>query len=413
MATPIDNAQYADSLFSNLRQSAGRYMDAQVQIAARAEQERKQREMMNLKRVQEIQDQQTEAEMRKALVAQQVDAQRDIANLQLTRDDARWKAAQTREDTKVDEAEKKAVIANVRAAYEKYKADGGAKKLAEFGAENLAETIYAIQNAHQEVVAESTKRRFAQFGQNLMDRERQLAASVEPDEKELSAIKQDAIAFVSGDATQSNAAEYYAKLAAKNPEAAYTATVQRFPAFGAAVEAQVQRGSSAMRAEKAKSPEFIKNLQSLSVDRQTITEAAVKNPYGDAFFEAIKPLPVGTPGKKQADLSNLGGKPATDKKAAAPKAPASTEPAALSPAGIVRDQGAGGVLNLMFNPTAAPMIAARQALPVVAPVVAGADRLASSALASLYNLRPTTMDKGFATQAGEALGNLYPNPYAK
>lgn len=315
MATAIENAQYADSAFSNLRSSFGRYFDAQVQIAQRAEQERRTRELMNLKRVQEIQDQQAEAGLRERLMNLQVGGQKDIEESRANRDDARWKAAQTREDTKASEAEKKAVIASVRAAYEKYKADGGPKKLAEFGPEDSPDTIYAIQNAHQEVVAEDTKRRFAQFGQNLMDRERALAASVEPDDKELSAIRQDAIAFVSGDAAQSNAAEYYAKLAAKNPDAAYTATVQRFPAFGAAVEAQVQRGASAMRAEKAKSPEFIKNLQSLSVDRQTITEAAVKNPYGDAFFAAIKPLPIATP-KKPANLSNLGGKKAETETAA-------------------------------------------------------------------------------------------------
>ncbi len=153
MATALENSQYADSMFANLRQSAGRYMDAQVQIAARAEQERKQREMMNLKRVQEIQDQQTEAEMRKALVAQQVDAQRDIANLQLTRDDARMTAAEKRDEARVAADEKRRTRDAIRAAKLEY---NGPEDLDKLGSEDDPATfgkILKVINAHKTKIA--------------------------------------------------------------------------------------------------------------------------------------------------------------------------------------------------------------------------------------------------------------------
>lgn len=156
MATPIDNAQYADSMFANLRQSAGRYMDAQVQIAARAEQERKQREMMNLKRMQEIQDQQTEAEMRKALVAQQVEGQRDIANLQLTKEAAKNAADKAELEAKISADEKRRTRDAIRAVKAEY---DGPEDLDKLGSEDDPATygkILKVINAHKTGIASNS-----------------------------------------------------------------------------------------------------------------------------------------------------------------------------------------------------------------------------------------------------------------
>lgn len=412
MATVLENAQFMDDRFAGLRQSAGRYLDAQVQMAQREAQERKQRELMNLKRLQELEDQKTEAALRTSLTNLTVEGQKDIEKSRATRDDARWTAAQAREDTKAAEAQTKATIANVRAAFAAYKAAGGEKKITDFGREDDTNTLYAIQDGVREVEKDIQSRRFAGFADNLKMREREIAALAEPDENEMKAITQDAVAFVTADATQADAAKYYNRLAEKlEPEAALIAARQKYPAFAAAVDAQVQGRKSAIRAEKAKSPEFVRNLQGLLADRQIVTKAAMDSPYGDAFFNALKPAVAEDPKTKTANLGALTtGKPTAQ--AAGRASAGSDAPAALSPAAIVRDQGVAGALMALVNPTNAPLTALRQlGVDGVAAPVAAVDRGVSSALASLYNLRPVSMDKGYLTRAGEATGDAAVGAY--
>lgn len=415
MPTVAENAQLADSLFANLRGSVGRYLDTQSSIAQQARRERLQREMMNLKRAQELEDQRSEAAMRERLANIAVGGQERIEASRATRDDERIKAAQERDDAKAAEAERKARIAAVKAAFAKYQAAGGDKKIKDFGPEDGEETYYAIVADMGEVEKNNRRAAFRVMAETLKSQERALAASVEPDEKEIASITQGAIQSVAAiDPQFKSAVEFYDKAAAKrDPAAALAATRVRFPAFSAALDGQIRVGINASKAEKVKSPEFIKAFQSLNVIKEKAAGEAIKDPANSSEFwnALIDPQKIAAP-SGTADLSKVQAGTAKP----APKESAATEQPApiLSPAGIVRDQGPGAALNMLFNPMAMPQLAARQFARYAPAALAGADRIGSSILESVYNLRPVSREKGYATQVGEELGNLiYPSPYKK
>ena len=403
MATAAENYQLANLLFSPVRESAGKYLNAQVAIAERAAQERRQREMMNLKRVQELEDQRNEAAMRERLTNIGVKGQKDIEASQAERDDARFASAEKNQDARVAAAEKKAVVATVRAAYEKYKSAGGEKKLADLGSEDSPDTIYAIQNAQQEVEGRIAKQKFVAAAEDLKARERALAASADLDEKEAKAVLSDAIAFVAGSPEYSDAAERFNMLSKKlDAETALEVTRQKYPAFGAAVDAQVSGNTRAIRAEKTKSPEFTISLKNLLSDRVATKAEADKSPYGDAFFEAIKPIRTEAPKATSADTSNL--KVPTAPASATRQVPAATtgfDPSNLSLAGLWKNRApiAGGAMDIAAAPGRAIDTLGRYGGAVTRGLVTGD-----------YSVP----QQGVLNATGEAIGNLiYPSPYKK
>jgi hypothetical protein len=353
MASAIENLQLAQSLFNPVRQSVGRYLDTQASIAQQAQQAKRQREMMNLKRLQELEDQAAEANLRTRLTSMTVQGQKDIEASRASRDDARFNAAQTREDAKAAEAEKKANIAAVKAAYAKYQAAGGTEKIDVFGKEDDPNTYYKIQEATGDVVGKREKAQFGQMANLLASREKELSAMVNPTDDEVAAITDQTIQNLALDENLSDAVEMYTKLSTKiDPAVAIDRVAMKYPAFARAVKTGVTAGISALRAEKAKSPEFIRNLQGYQAEKATITKAALDSPHGIGFFEALKTIgsQTETPAKaKNADLSSLDTskdkpKPKT-KTEAAPEAPAA--PSGYGGAIGAFEGGAGRLRNLL------------------------------------------------------------------
>ena len=396
----IQNYQFAQSLFDPTRQSVGRFLDTQATIAQQAQQLRRQKEMMNLKRLQELEDQATEAGLRTHLANIAVQGQKDVESSRAARDDARFASAMSREDAKATEAERKANIAQVKAAYAKYQAAGGTEKIASFGPEDSPDTFYKIQEALGTRVGENERTQFGTLANLLREREQEIVAITMPTEDEVSALTDQAIqnmALVDG---MEDAVKMYNKLAAKlDPATAIDQVSLKYPAFARALKTQVTASVSALRAEKAKSPEFIRNLQGYQAERSAVTKAALESPFGSAFFEGLKTPPAAQkPAPKAADLSNLkvdGGAKAK------PQAAATPGPAAFSLPGFWNRRGDAAEFAL-------------QTLATPGRLLDTAGRYGGAALRGFATGDYTVPDRGEIANAGVSLGNLIVrDPYAR
>jgi len=304
MATPESNYQLTNLLMAPVREGVGRYMDAQVQIAQRAEQERRQREMMNLRRMQEIQDQQTEAEMRKALVAQQVEGQKDIANLQLNRTAAQITADKKEQEAKFAADEKRRTREAIRAAKAEYT---GPEDLDKFGPEDDPATLNKILNAtkahNTKIAGDSVK---AALG-SIQARRATLVGSLKPTDEELGIITGNAANLYSTGEFKGSYERYNALLSSGiSPVEALEALKQNKPDKKFVQMVEYSRASELrnLLTSKMKAPDFQVANESLAKEESMLGNFALKNNVGNLLFDSSPAAPAGDGGKKDAKTAD-------------------------------------------------------------------------------------------------------------
>lgn len=293
MATPIQNAQFAQSLFDPMRQTVNSLMQSRLAIAQRNDQIARQTQLANLRRMQEIEDQKAKADLSTKLTNLQIAGQKDIESLRASRDDAKASADA-----------KKRVTRAVREAFAKYQEIGGTKKIADFGALDDEATYYAIAAEAGALAKQQQGEQLTQYATMLRKREQELGQMLNPTPEDISSARDAAVSSLSLDDRFKDAAEIYSELVgSKGADVAMAAANQKQPGFASALSSAVRQQLTAARDVKAKSPEFIKSLQSYQSDRAAATKVAAESPFGMQFFSALN-----TPEKttKETQVKSLG-----------------------------------------------------------------------------------------------------------
>lgn len=387
MSTVAQNAALADSLFANLRDSGRRYLDTQGAIAQREAAMRRENELANLRRIQQVQDQQADANLRRELTAEQIKGQQTIEESRAKRD-----------DSKAEAAEKRAQVAAVRAAYARYQEAGGDEPIEKFGPLDAEGTFFAIQKAMGERVSETQRTQFRELANLLRDEGDSLVSSARTTPQELEALRSTALLTL--DSTHKDAAKHYNKVAAKSGEqVALNDLAEKFPAAYRSIQMQVTAGARAIEAEKAKSPDFIRNLQAWQQKQSSAMRSALESPYGSEFFNNLRPQREEAPAKAGAP--------------AAPGAldvPAAT--AAAVPGSTVQSAPEFDVSNLslagLYRNRAPIADGAMQVAAAPGRLIDNLGRFGGAMTRGLVTGDYSVPEKGVIERAGEGIGNLLP-----
>lgn len=264
MATPLQNAQFAQTLFDPLRQSVARNFDTRAAIAQREADLRLQTIRQNLLRAQALEDQQAEARLRTALQKSQntAAAQRNRESLRFQRD-------------RLDATEKAAARERINEAYAIYTQLGGDKKLTDFGANDDPETLYALQRTIAPLQQKRDRENAENMANFLNERRRQVMdfTKLTPDE-ELAAAN-SALDVLAGEKQHREAVEQFTKRLSDGfkVDAALQDVAKDYPAFVRAYNMQYSQVAGMMRNAKAESPEY----KAAVGDLRTSTEQAFRN----------------------------------------------------------------------------------------------------------------------------------------
>jgi len=285
MATPESNLQLANLLFAPLREGAGRYMDAQVQIAARDAQERKQREMMNLRRMQEIQDQQATAELNMNLANLRAKTEKDIAADRLATEGARIKASEDRMNTQLTADEKKRLRENMHQAFAAYKGIGGTKKIEEFGPLDDINTLFAIDSAVGEKKNELLMGEAQMSAKLLAQRNQALEEMTKLGDEEKVGIAIEAVGSLGKEHDDAKDI-FLGTLASKGGtiETALQNVATAEPGSLPYLKNALNRGFEGARALKISSPEYVKAAQDTISLRDNALKRVGESPQASTYL---------------------------------------------------------------------------------------------------------------------------------
>lgn len=250
MATPLQNAQFAQTLFDPLRQSVARNLDTRAAIAQREADMRLQTIRQNLLRAQALEDQQAEARARTALQESQ-----NIAAAQRNRESL------TFQDQKLTAAEKAVARERVAEAYREYKRLGGKDTLKDFGEADSLDTLFNLNDAIAPLQIEAQKKQ-AEAGATLLGGMRdELNAMANLSDAEVSEEISNVIALAATNEEYEKPLKALNKLIGEKPDiqslsSALAQVGQRYPAFATAMGASLRSQINTRRMEKLNSPEY-------------------------------------------------------------------------------------------------------------------------------------------------------------
>lgn len=287
MADPLQNLQAMQALFQQPANAFSRSQSARLNMA-----------LNNLRRVQELEDQQAQINARMKLEQMADTRARDLANLQRStqmqiaevseqkadrraeasenRADLRAKAADERADARNEAAEKKALRAAVRAAYERYTSAGGTKKLSEFGAEDDANTLYSLQGEIGKIQSALDDEKFGQAAELLKQQEQKLSSLIAPSKAEIEQVEVNAVNALGSGPTK-DAFEFYTDAISDGVphSVAVQSMLKTYPGAAPVFQSAVSMGATELQAVKMKSPEFVKGLDQLGRMRSTLVSQAM------------------------------------------------------------------------------------------------------------------------------------------
>lgn len=272
MATPLENARFAQTLFDPLRQSFSRNLDARLGLAQDERNQRLQAIRQNLLRAQALEDQAAEARLRTTLQEAQ-----NTAAAERNRDSL------TFQDQKLTASEKAAARERVAEAYTQYKQLGGTDSLTKFGDKDSLETYYAIQDAIAPLQLEAQKKQGEAAANVLSGMRDELDAMANLSDAEISEEIGNAIATAATNPEYEKPLKALNKLIGDNPDIKSLSTAlaqvgQQYPAFATTMAASLRGQINARRMEKVNSPEYT-NLARRLNDTQEGFIRTIKDPF--------------------------------------------------------------------------------------------------------------------------------------
>lgn len=274
MSSVLENQQMLAALFAPVTQTMADYNAGRLGLA-----------QMQLRRAQQLQDQQTADNLRRELTSAQIAAEdrRTEATINGVEQkmraaqeiaDTKAKAAQDAMDKRLEEERKKQNRTATRKAYLDYTASGGTKKLEEFGPPEDEDTLFKIAAelgplARARAI-DSFKGQAALIGQ--MEDELRSSLELTPDEHK--AISSSALDMLRVSRDVDGAGDFVNAIeGGRSPDVA----AKKFPQAAAAYSNALSQLRAAKTQEKASSKDFLMRSQQLGLLRRSALEDAQKN----------------------------------------------------------------------------------------------------------------------------------------
>lgn len=259
MSTVGENISILQSIFAPATNALSDYNRGRLALA-----------QSNVRRAQELQDQQAAETLKRDLTTAQIAADDRRTQMYLDRQETANMAAAAREQERISAAqsalddrqkaeEAKATRAAVRAAYAKYKGAGGKKNLTDFGAEDSANTLYSIQDELGPLVRTNSLDAFTAQAGILRTMEDRLGALGSLSPAEQSAARGAALQALAFDNRFADGAEAYARQVGHgiSHELAMSSLKRSHPETASALATVVAEELARRASEKTNSKDYL------------------------------------------------------------------------------------------------------------------------------------------------------------